>query len=377
MRTRNNEFGIFPRRSRKTILYYYWIYDCNGKRKYRSTGKQDYYEAIKFCRSLLIKGQLYLGTSYSFKSYTEDFFIYDKCPYIKSRLLRGYSYGKTWAKKERSLLVKYIQPYFKETDIRTISQNMIDNFILSLKESNIGVKTCCHIISAIKVIFKYANKTGVIETNPAEGVLPFKNNVIEKGIFTREELILLFSNPERLCIWDNSMQFLLNCIAANTGMRLGEVLALRPDNISEKKIIIEYSWNEIEGLKSTKTGKKRIVPISTGLGEAIRSYIINNKIKGYIFSANEGKTPISHKMVYKYFWKALSKIGICKDTRKMKNISFHSYRHTFNTMLLESNINPELIRLVTGHTVNMTSRYSHVQLGNLPGISEKLNIFND
>jgi hypothetical protein len=71
MRSRTGEFGIFPGRSRKTVFYYYWIYDKEGNRKYRSTGKQDYNEALKYCRSLQIKGQLHIGTSYSFDAYTK------------------------------------------------------------------------------------------------------------------------------------------------------------------------------------------------------------------------------------------------------------------------------------------------------------------
>ena len=109
------------------------------------------------------------------------------------------------------------------------------------------------------------------------------------------------------------------------------------------------------------------------MDDLIRTYNIN----GFLFSVNNGRTPIDHKMVYRHFWHALSKIGINNELRKERNVSFHSYRHTFNTMLLEAGVHPETIRLITGHSaINMTARYSHIQLSNMPEIIEKLLFIN-
>jgi integrase len=378
MRSRNGEFGIFPRRSRKTVFYYYWLYDETGKRKFRSTGKKNYEDALRYCRNLQIKGRLYIGTSFSFDKYTENFFDFDKCPYINNRLLRGFSYGRTWAKRQRSLLQKVIQPHFKDTDIRNISKKMVDDFLLSLRPIITGNKTLNHILTTVKAVFSYAHGIGVIETNPTEGIKPFKIAIQEKGIFTRDELALLFNNPGKSDIWAKPVHFLINSIAASTGMRLGEVLALKPENIMENSIIIEHSWNCLDGLKSTKSGKTRAVPISFELAKALNNFITINNVCGYIFSSNNGKTPINHKAVYKHFWNTLFKIGISAELRKSRNISFHSYRHTFNTMLLEEGLNPETIRLLTGHsTANMTARYSHIRLNNMPEIIGKLPMINN
>jgi site-specific recombinase XerD len=166
----------------------------------------------------------------------------------------------TWAKRQRSLLENIIQPYFKDADIRNISAKMTDEFLLHLRREKTGNKTLNHILTTIKSVFGYAQKTGLIETNPAEGIKPFKIISREKGIFSRDELSLLLGNPEKSGVWNNPAHFLLNCIAATTGLRLGEILALRPENILKTAINIEHSWNRIEGLKSTKTGKHALFP---------------------------------------------------------------------------------------------------------------------
>jgi integrase len=310
MRPRTGEFGIYPRHVQGTTIFYFWIYDTDGKRKYRSTGKKSYDEAIKYCRSLQIKGKLHLATSYTFETFTKDFFVYEKCPYIRNRLLRGFSYGRTWAKKQRALLENIIVPQFKEMDMRNISSPIIDEFVLKLRQSNHGVKTVNHILTTLKTIFGYAIQNGFIETNSTEGIRPFKNIVKEKGVFTRTELKKLFASFGQTEVWSDPMHFFINAIAATTGMRLGEILALRPENITGNTISVEHSWNRLEGLKCTKTGKNRIVPVPCELSTALHKYISNNCITEYIFSANNGKTPIDHKTVYKHFWKALTKTGI-------------------------------------------------------------------
>jgi integrase len=86
-------------------------------------------------------------------------------------------------------------------------------------------------------------------------------------------------------------------------------------------------------------------------------------VSDFIFTYNT--LPMSHKSVYKRFYVALDTIGLDKAERKARNITFHSYRHLFNTRLLESGLAPETVRLLTGHSTAMTARYSHVQLANL------------
>ena len=161
MRSRNGEFGIFKRKSRGHGLYYYWIYDNYGKRKYRSTRKKDYNEALKYCRALQMRGRLHQGTCYSFDVFTRDFFVFEKCPYIQNRLLRGYSYGRSWAQRQRNILTKIIQPHFGSTDIRNSSPKEIDDFILHIKQTKKGNKTINHILATIKAIFSYAERIGI------------------------------------------------------------------------------------------------------------------------------------------------------------------------------------------------------------------------
>jgi site-specific recombinase XerD len=365
MRPRANEFGVFPKNRRGTIVYYYWVYDKSGKRKFRTTGKRNFEEAVRYCRTLLIKGQLYQKTSTFFGSYTKDFFDYDKCPYIHHRLSRGYSYGRPWARRQRALLDNVIGPFFNERNICEITVKDVDDFIQSMKEKGHGAKTMNHIITTLKNIFSFAVLKNDIEDNPCNGIKPFKINSPEKGILTEEEFTKLFDEKSLGVIWPNKVHFAINYLAATTGMRLGEIQALCPQDISERTITVSHSYNSLDGLKGTKSGKTRKVPIQQNLNSLLMELAKGIQPNTFIFSANGGSVPLDHKVIYHHFWQALEKIGIDKSERRRRNISFHSFRHGFCTRLLESGITPETVRLLLGHTPAMTVRYSHVQLAEI------------
>jgi integrase len=331
---------------------------------FRSTGKRTFEEAVKHCRSLLLAGNLYNGTTLSFGSYTRNFFIYDICPHISYRLNRGFSYGKPWAQRQRRLLEKYVQPAFFTHDIRSITFQEIDKFIAALKLQNMSNKTLNHVICTLKSIFGYAELQKIVPENPCKGLKPFKNTIPEKGILTEEEIRNLFDEKQRDQIWPLDMHYVINCLAERTGMRLGELLALRPEDITPESIIVAHSYNTLDKLKGTKTGKTRIVPINGILLQQLRNLCDGKPQDAFVFS-HDGKSPIDHKTVYKQYWRALEKIGINKAERNRRNITFHSYRHGVCTRLLESGMPPETVRLILGHSPAMTARYEHIQLGNI------------
>jgi len=280
----------------------------------------------------------------------------------KKRLLHGKSYTKGWAQAQRNLLISRIIPEFGDIDIREIYGNKVEAWLLRLKQEGVGTKTLNHLITILRLVFGYALRSHDIEQNPMEHIELFAINSGEKGILSREEINQLFS-ADTETKWSSIFHYALNLTAAATGMRLGEILALKYEMVQPYFITVAYSWSDTDHLKCPKNSKTRKIPISENLYRLLHSLNDSRQSSDFIFSY--GKKPIDHKTVYKQFYKALEKIGINKTLRREKNITFHSYRHLFNTLLLESGLAPETIRLLTGHTAGMTARYSHVQLTNL------------
>jgi integrase len=286
-------FGVYQRKikSGKTI-YYYWAYLSNGKRIYRSTGEDTFEKAVKFCHDLLKKGKLVEEKSLTFSEYSEFFFIYEDCPYIKARLLHGKSYTKGWAKAQRNLLCSRIIPEFGSMDIRAIYEKRIDSWLLNLKENGVGYKTLNHLITVLRIIFGYALKNHDIEDNPMEHIELFSTKTEEKGILSMEEIFRLFSNGSG-DIWPSKMHYALNLTAVMTGMRLGEILALKYEMVKPGIITVAYSWSETDKLKCPKNGKTRKVPISENLYRLLHSLNDGRDPSDFIFS--HGDKPVDHK----------------------------------------------------------------------------------
>jgi hypothetical protein len=254
-------FGVYPRRLKSgKSVFYYWAYQSNGKRMYRSTGTDTYEKAVRHCRNLLKSGKLVVEKKYTFSYYTAGFFLYDSCPYIKARLLHGKSYSKSWASAERNLLRSRIIPEFGDTDIREITESSIESWLFKLKQDGTGAKTLNHLITVLRIIFGYALKSRDIEENPMDHIERFAVKPAEKGILAREELNSLFAETSRP-LWESRLHFILNLTAAMTGMRLGELLGLKFDMIQPGSITVAHSWNAMDELNPNSAQVK--LPISS------------------------------------------------------------------------------------------------------------------
>jgi integrase len=81
---------------------------------------------------------------------------------------------------------------------------------------------------------------------------------------------------------------------------------------------------------------------------------------GFVFSEDGGKTPITMERINRGFEKALGNIGIGHAERLKRNLSFHAWRHFFNTLLRVNNVTDAKVQSVTGHrSRKMTDRYTH------------------
>ena len=121
--TKRKRIRDFSKKIRSSVIFYYWVYEESGKRRFRTTGKKNYDEAVRYCRNLQIK--CLLEPAHIFEEYTDFFFGYDDCPYINHRRMRGYTYSRTWAQKQKNLLERIIYPHFKQKRLKGTSKNPI------------------------------------------------------------------------------------------------------------------------------------------------------------------------------------------------------------------------------------------------------------
>ena len=131
-----------------------------------------------------------------------------------------------------------------------------------------------------------------------------------------------------------------------SGLRVGEVLNLKPADIDSQRMIIRI----IQG----KGKKDRIVQLDAGLLTILRTYYLQYKPKEYLFNGQFG-TQYSSRSINQFLKEYAKKAGI------KRNIHAHLLRHSFATSSLEMGTDCRIIQKLLGHSsIKTTMRYTHV-----------------
>ncbi len=109
-------FNIYksPTTKKKCFIYYVQFYGDDDRRMTaRSAGQTSKARAENCAYEQLRKGLISTEKNISFGNFTEDFWIWGKCTYIKSRLSRKADISETYVDDMCTMLMKHILPYFE------------------------------------------------------------------------------------------------------------------------------------------------------------------------------------------------------------------------------------------------------------------------
>lgn len=158
---------------------------------------------------------------------------------------------------------------------------------------------------------------------------------------------------EKYCIEQNSLKSLGILICLNTGLRIGEVCALRWENIDfeSKKIHIEKTIERIYSKEENKTiviidtpksiTSVRTIPINSKLYNILKQ--IRGKSKKTDFVLTGSSEHYVEPRNYQYHFKEILKRS------KVKKYKFHTLRHTFATNCIEAGMDIKSLSEILGH----------------------------
>jgi integrase len=294
----------------------------------------------------------------SISKFCEEYWDWSKSKYIQRKiLLSPGSISKPYADYNRAYIRNYILKYFKTKLLSELKIQDLDDLLLYLAglRKKISPNTINKIMAAVLAPLKEAYRLNLISIDPSRGSYRLGSQSKAKGVFTAEEIGALSAVD-----WDNETAFLAFKLSAASGMRLGEIRALKIEDIGTDHIKLNHSFSKTEGLKSPKNGKTRIVPLPTGLITSLKRLALTNPYgNGFVFWTTEGKAPMGDKAITGALYRAMTHIGIDENARRKRNVSFHSLRHFFNTTM-RGHVSEEALRATMGHSsVDMTNRYDH------------------
>lgn len=246
-------------------------------------------------------------------------------------------------------LIIYIDA--REISIKLVKKGNLQDFIAELYSDGKSPKSIARIISGVKSFFNFLVLDQYIEDDPSEQLdtpqigrkLPTVLSIDEINLILRSIDVSTMEGQRNRAI----IEVLYSC-----GLRISELTSIKFSDL-----FLDEGFIKVKG----KGSKQRLVPISPIAINEINNYIFYRKQitakKGndsYIFLSNRG-TPISRIMVF-HFVKEYAAIAGIK-----KNISPHTFRHSFATHLLEGGANIRAIQQMLGHEkITTTEIYTHL-----------------
>jgi integrase len=250
---------------------------------------------------------------------------------------------RSWGRDESALRV--LERYFKGKAIREVTPELIERY-KAKRKSEVAPGTINRELVFLKTLFNKAVEWGRLESSPVANVKKFREPSFKERILNASEMV-------RLLDISNSHLKPILIVALNTGMRRGEILSLKWENVNLSKRHIH--------IEDSKSGKSRDIPMNNAVVEALSQY---NK---YVFHNPVTGGPL--KSIKSSFRTACRRAEI-------KGLRFHDLRHTSATRMVEAGVDLVTVSRMLGHsTIQMTMRYAHPTPENMRLAVEKLGEF--
>ncbi len=311
----------------------------------------------------------------TFGEWAEPWWVWESCPYIRELQQDGYPISRNYARIRRSYLTRHLIPAIGKIPMTQLSPRHFRDMKDRLKKAGkLKPASINRILGTARIMLNYAVRMGDLEKNPVKPIRDLHEEPEARGIFTLSELHKLFGPGSYKDVWhEEPRHFGMNLLAASTGMRLGEVQALQVRYVHDGYVEVRHSWDDKWRLSPPKWGSARVVTVPALTSAAIQAVIGLHRWgdllpEDLVFWGRDRSTPLTKTAILQQFKAAVSRSGIPEAERARRVLLFHSYRHTFNT-LVRGRVPDEQLRRVTGHkALAMTDNYDHAAAEHLADV---------
>lgn len=267
-------------------------------------------------------------------------------------ILSGYNY---YLKVERGLSPNTVKAYTADIEgfyeflrhrgvtLRDASSSDISDYIISVSDY-LSKRSQARLLSSLNSFFYYLVSEGERKDNPSSAVDSPKLGKYLPVVLSVEEVcaILKAAPNER----DRAiLEVLYGC-----GLRVSEVCSLKISEVYLKDMFVKVMG---------KGSKERLVPMAPSTASAIMDYL----------SVRPGSDAGCEDVLFlNRFGRALSRVAVFKMVKSValvagvdKNLSPHTFRHSFATHLIENGADLRVVQEMLGHESILTTEiYTHV-----------------
>ncbi|WP_321438971.1 site-specific tyrosine recombinase XerD [uncultured Bacteroides sp.] len=239
----------------------------------------------------------------------------------------------------------------EEINIFDVTLDDLQNFAAGLHDIEIHPRSQARIISGIKSFFRFLILDDYIQSDPTELLEGPKIGLKLPDILSVQEIDSIISTIDLDKNEGQRNRAILETLYS-CGLRVSELT-----NLKLSELYFDEGFIKVEG----KGNKQRLVPISPRAIKEINNYLTNRGtietkkgFEDFLFLSRRG-TNLSRIMVFHIIKEQVEIAGI------KKNVSPHTFRHSFATHLLEGGANLRAIQCMLGHeSITTTEIYTHI-----------------
>lgn len=268
---------------------------------------------------------------------------------------------KTYLKLERKLSHNTVDAYlrdlkklqkFSEVSPLKIGTEEIEEFVWQFGKNTHSTRSQARLISSLKSFFKFLQWEEQRADNPTELLESPKLGLSLPNVLSEEEIDQLIEQIDLSTPEGERNRSILETLYG-CGLRVSELTELKLSDL-----FFDEQFIRVIG----KGNKQRLVPISSYTIKYIQLYIeevrphipVQKGFEDYLFLNRRGKN-LTRVMIFTIIKQLAEKASI------KKNISPHTFRHSFATHLLKNGADLRSIQLMLGHeSITTTEIYTHL-----------------
>ncbi|MBR5829420.1 MAG: tyrosine recombinase XerD, partial [Bacteroidaceae bacterium] len=225
-------------------------------------------------------------------------------------------------------------------------------FVASLADVGIHARSQARILSSLRSFYGFLKLDGFIGNDPTELLKSPKIGMHLPDVLTVQEIDDIINEID-LSKNEGQRNRAMIEVLYSCGLRVSELCSLRMSDLYLAEQFIRVTG---------KGDKQRLVPISGRAIAELEAYFCDrNRIaikpgyEDFVFISERLKKPLSRIMVFHFIKQLVLSVGI------KKNVSPHTFRHSFATHLLEGGANLRVIQAMLGHeSIATTEIYTHI-----------------
>ncbi|MEK6744732.1 MAG: tyrosine recombinase XerC [Nitrospirota bacterium] len=248
--------------------------------------------------------------------------------------------------------LEQLAEFLGDRDLAGIDHQDLRQFLGHLISRKVKKSSLARKLSAVRAFFKYLDRKGIVQGNPARLIATPKQDKRLPSVLTVDDAQRLMDAPKGDAVDDLRDRAVLETLYS-TGIRASELIGINFEDINRNDHLIR-----IRG----KGRKERIVPVGSKALDAIDAYAArkNDNDKGTAVFTGPSGNRLTARTVQRILGNYRKKLGLSQKA------SPHTLRHSFATHLLESGADLRAIQELLGHaSLSTTQRYTHVNLDSL------------